>query len=281
MVDYILDFLVILLFLYVSRRLWVYSGRKSSQGKLFFRTISLFFIIHLILFPVLYTLIINMNPKSISINENIITKEREEKLKISYKTQKRIQRKIDFEKSSISKNSIRKNYASRLLRSNKSLLDSLIWKEIDDNRVIFLDSHIIRAYTQYKIIPEDDVYKVVEVYNLDGEKITELTTFSEKELLSEILFDCIIESNKDLKELESEKKNMQEEIKTIKSNAFWSYRQILPYTLNILFTSNFNPISSLANIVNAIHNILIVCLLFPIIASIFQYHRISEKKTNN
>lgn len=263
MIDHIIDLLVILVIAYLSKMFWVFSNKKRApQIKLLFRTISLFIILHLILFPLIYVLLIHKSTSSIKIDENIIKYERETKLEDAIK----VKNEIDTRSDSLKERHVVKN----ILAYNHDYLDTVSWENIDDNHLIFLDTILIKGYTQYKCIPGDQVQKVITFYNRFGKKIIEVNTLSGQEYLSNILFDY-------LGELDKEKNEIKGKIDIIVANKFWSYRQILPYTLNILFTDNFNPQSRTANIIYFIHNILVVGFLLTFIINLFQYYLLTDK----
>jgi len=264
MINFILDCLVVLLFAYLSRVLWVISKKKrASQVVLLLRTISWFTLLHLILFPIIYVFLINSNTSSIEIDENIVTYERDVKLSEA----KRIYNEIDLD--SISKQ--QRKVINGVLAYEKLNLETIDWNDIDDDRLILLGSNIIKGYTRYRNKPIDQVHKVITIYNSIGEKVCEFKTCSSEEKLSNILVDYLDELNMERDEIEGE-------IETIKSDKFWSYRQILPYTLNILFTDNFNPKSRMANVVYFVHNILVVGFLLTFIVNLFQYYLLSNKQ---
>ncbi|GAA4277026.1 hypothetical protein [Aquimarina mytili] len=256
MEDYIINALIIAIFIYVTRMFWIFSKRKqTSQGKLLFKTISLFILLHFIVFPLIYVVQINRNPESIKIEKSIIESEKEIKLK----KLKSIKQRTD----SILNNNREKYILTKLLHTDKNSLEKIIWREIDDSRLVFLDSIIIRGNTKYRVIPDDDIRKLVTIYKSDGTKLIEFSTTSKKENLAEIILEYLIDLN-------SEVDLINEQIKIVESNAFWNYRQVLPYTLNILFTSNFTPQSRTANVIYFIHNIMVAGFLLTFIIGLFQ-----------
>ncbi len=80
MLNTIINIIIISILLYVSYTLWKVSERRK-ENRLLFKMISLFILIHLVVFPVLYVFIINNNPDSIEIDNSILSFEREVKLK--------------------------------------------------------------------------------------------------------------------------------------------------------------------------------------------------------
>lgn len=133
-----------------------------------------------------------------------------------------------------------------------------------------MDSFIIRGKTEKIQVPGGSYYKDIEIYDKKGLKIFQFDTKSDKNLILEIINDY-------LKELESSKVEISKQIRDIEKNQFWNYRQILPYTLNILFTDNFNPQSRTANLIYFFHNILVVGFLLTVITNLFQFYLLKNK----
>lgn len=264
MADHFIDLLVIIVFSTIARLLWIYSKtKKKPQIKLLFRAISLFIFLHLILFPVVYSVIINKNTQSIRIDENIFLYEKERKLLDA----KRIEKEINSNPN----NKKERKIINKLLDKNNEKLKNIAWNEVDKKQMVFLDSKILTCETVYRMRPGDRVMKAISIYDDSGQKLIKLNSLSEKNNLSSIFLDY-------LTELDSKKNEIAAEIKNIESNTFWTYRQILPYTINILFTDNFNPKSKSANIIYFIHNILVVGFLLAFIVSFFQYYLINNTK---
>ncbi len=249
--DILIDLLVIVIIAYSARVFCVLSKRKETKKlKLLFKVCSLFIIFHFILFPIIYVILINTNSDSISIEDKIIRFEKKNKLANA----KSIKEKIISDPERNKKFQI----VRRLLREENDTLVKVDWKFVDNKRILFIDSFLISGFTKYREIASDRVDKVIRVYDISGAKKTDLITYSEEEVLSEIL-------KEHLKEIDAKKIDLENEIKKIEANKFWSYRQILPYTMNIVFTSNFNPQSRISNIIYFIHNLFIIGFLFSLI----------------
>lgn len=263
MFDYFIDFLVVLFFLILSIFLWkISTTRKSKHNRLLFQSISLFVLFHLMIFPITYTFIINHDYENIRIDENIFINEKEKKLEEA----KRIENEINSDYKTI----LTKKEINELLTSDKEALDSIHWQDINNKQLLFLTNRILTGKNKNIAIPGSKLRKSIDIYKLDGKKSASISSESDKNYLSEILKEHIIE-------LDSKKNEITKEIERIESNSFWSYRQVLPYTINILFTSNFEPKSKSANIVYFIHNVLVVGFLFTLIFGSFQ-HFLEKKR---
>lgn len=261
MSEYILDFTVISVFLYTSIILWKIARKKETkQLKLLLKTISIFILIHLIVFPLAYMILINQEANSIKIENNIIAFERNEKLEKAYQLRNEIDQKL-IKKQKPELTNFYQKYINQL-----SKID---WKNIDDKRIIKIDSFMICGETRPLIRP-GVFYKEIEIYNLSGFKQFEFIIESDRKNLADIF-------NNYLEKIESDRNRISQEIMEIKKNQFWNYRQILPYTLNILFTSNFNPQSRTANLIYFAHNILVVGFLMTLIMNLFQFYLLNNK----
>jgi hypothetical protein len=263
MIDYFIDALVVIVFLALTTLLWAISNtRKIRQNRILLRSISLFVFLHLVVFPLVYTIIINNDSESIRIDESIFEYEKEKKLEEAQKIEASINSDLKIKH--------KKNEISSILNTDKTILDSLNWKKNVNKRLIFLKNRILIPKIKYKNFPSDQVGKLIEIYYLNGQKSATLISYSDENYISRILEDNLLE-------LDAKKNKIKKEIEKIKSNSFWTYRQVLPYTINILFTSNFEPKRQTANLVYFIHNFLVLGFLLSLIVSSFQ-HFLENKK---
>lgn len=262
MSQYILDFIVLLVFVYSARIFWKIAKRKQTkQIKLLFQTIAIFILVHLIAFPIFYIILIKQNVNSIKIEKNIVAFERNEKLEKAFELEKEIEQKlIESQKPELEK----------FVNGHSNILTEINWDSFDNKRIVKFDSFLVRGNSDKIQIPGGNYYKIIQIYNLEGHKLFEFTTESDKTSLLDIFKNY-------LEDIESDKTNIKEKIKNIEKNQFWSYRQILPYTLNILFTDNFNPQSRTANFIYFIHNILVVGFLISLIMNLFQFYLLNNK----
>jgi hypothetical protein len=85
MLGTLIDILLILTLVYLSFHLFVTSIKKKKGG-LLLRVVSIFILVHLVIFPLIYTKIINVNPESIEIDNKIVNREKDLQLKEFQKT---------------------------------------------------------------------------------------------------------------------------------------------------------------------------------------------------
>lgn len=244
-----IDFGLIFILVYSSYKLWKISYKKS-KGKLLLRVISIFILAHLVIFPLIYTSLINNNPKSIEIHSTIINNEKNKKLK-------------EFNRDNNFDFQYEKNLINKILSRNDSVLKISYINDFEDQNLLFLNSTIV--YCHWEFTPPGHVYnKKIIIYDKLGNKLYD---FNDSYYKNESFKDAL---KSHIEGLTSKEKEKIQKLSIIKSNAFWSYRRILPYTLNILFNSNFNAISANAQIVYYIHNFLVLGFLLSFITSLLQ-----------
>ena len=83
---------------------------------------------------------------------------------------------------------------------------------------------------------------------------------------------------KGLDELKQFSRKRIHQLKMIESNTFWSYKEVLPYTINILFSDSFKPKNSFSQAVHFLHNIVVAVFLLGFIVSLLQ-NSITQKET--
>ena len=69
-----------------------------------------------------------------------------------------------------------------------------------------------------------------------------------------------------------------EKIRVVKQNDIWTYKQILPYSINIFATGNMVPKSRIANITFHLHQFLVATILISLLTGFFQNFIAKKKK---
>jgi hypothetical protein len=253
----IIDLIIILIIIYSSVMLWR-IGNKKNKVKLLYKMISIFLLVHLVIFPLTYKSFINNNPESIEIDNEILNNEKHLSLD-------------DFHKSYNLKYDKHKITVNKILSENKNLLNDLTWDEIGDKRLLFLKSHILLGYTNGFQVPGDVKGRQLLLFDLKGNLLFDIPHDDNINKIENILNDYLVILNK-LKNSKTKRLN------NINSNTFWSYRSILPYTLNVIFNDNFNPKSKGANLIYFIHNLIVAGFLLTFIMQLFQNFMIKNDK---
>jgi hypothetical protein len=125
-----------------------------------------------------------------------------------------------------------------------------------------LSSNIISS-RYYEASPGNQNNKIVTIYDKKGNQLFNI--------IVNYKVDTIIKSLEEhIARVTLEESSKAKQLETINSNSFWSYRRILPYTLNILFTENFNPKTPIAQIIYFIHNLVVLVFLLSFITTLLQ-----------
>jgi hypothetical protein len=222
---------------------------KRDKSKLLLRVTSIFILAHLIIFPLIYLSIINGDPESIDIDDKIVNNEKDIRLK-------------EFQKSNNTDFQHKKKILNKILIDDKKLISNVSLNDIIDRKLLILNSNIIGS-RYYDLPPGNQNNKIIIIYDKQGNQLFNFIVNYKIDGITSALEDY-------LTELTIKENSKAKELEIIESNSFWSYRRILPYTLNILFTENFNPKSQTSNFVYFIHNILVLGFLLSFIMTLLQ-----------
>ena len=243
-----IDIVLILILIYLSIKLYSISF-KRDKSKLLLRVTSIFILAHLIIFPLIYLSIINGDPESIDIDDKIVNNEKDIRLK-------------EFQKSNNTDFQHKKKILNKILIDDKKLISNVSLNDIIDRKLLILNSNIIGS-RYYDLPPGNQNNKIIIIYDKQGNQLFNFIVNYKIDGITSALEDY-------LTELTIKENSKAKELEIIESNSFWSYRRILPYTLNILFTENFNPKSQTSNFVYFIHNILVLGFLLSFIMTLLQ-----------
>lgn len=236
---------------------FIYLLSFRFKFKYFFKALSIFLFLHLIIFPSIYLALLNINPNSFEFDKNIFKNERETSiLSINNKY-----------KPKILKTKI--NILSSLLKENSKSLDSTL-EYLNQGNLINAENFILgkdcldifsreRPPTTSAVLKVNDIMgKQVVTINQSPEGCT----FSD----SERTIRLFIEEQKTL--LQSKTTDFENNFKEItKDGKFWTYRQILAYSINIFLTGNMIPISRIANVIYFLHQLIVFTFLLSLIIS--------------
>lgn len=246
---YSLDISLIIVILFLSISL--YTNPSRFKYPLLSKLVSIFFFFHFFFFPLIYVYMLNNNPDSFQIDKHIYSIEKHEEFQ-----------------------NVNTIYGNDI-DENKKLIDYFLQHERDFlelksnqlilNKVYFLKKFFVikgfRVLMSNKHGPEPQ--EVLNIYDFKYNFIN--------------YFDLNDEGNSLKNILENEKNQLinksylkADELKKIGENKFWSFKRVLPYTINIFFTDNFSPKNKLSNIIYFIHNIFIFMLLLSLIFGLIQ-----------
>ncbi|MDY0780826.1 hypothetical protein [Tenacibaculum sp. IB213877] len=267
MLNTIINIILVLILLYTSYLLWK-IGKKRKVNGLLFKMISLFILIHVVIFPIIYILIINNDPTSIEIDNKILSLEKEAKLK-GLESEYNIK---DIEYQEFIIEDILKSETELLIESNIYWSDNNeTFDEDEPDNFIITKNSTLYFYEKYREAPKDPYgrFIVINPKNEDYKKIELKSGFNVKAI--DIL-------RKKLEELKLLKKQRFTQLNIINSNKFWSYKEVLPYTINILFTDSFKPNNRTSQIVHFLHNIIVLVFLLSLIVSLLQSYITKDVK---
>lgn len=126
--QFLLDSTVGFIFIFVARIMWKIAKKNEiKQIKLLFKTISLFIIVHLVIFPLIYMALINNKVNSIKIEKDIVAYERNEKMEKALKEKNEIEQDLSKKQKTQLKTFVDK-YSSKLSKIN--------WSYIDNKRIL-------------------------------------------------------------------------------------------------------------------------------------------------
>ncbi|WP_176829811.1 hypothetical protein [Tenacibaculum sp. MAR_2009_124] len=232
--------------------------------------ISLFILIHVVVFPIIYVLIIKNDPSSIEIDSKVLSFEKKSQLN---------NLELNYNKNDIDN---QKLIIENILKNDKKLLEkeTIYWfndndpfHEDEPDYSITTGSSTLYFYERDKEIPNEPYGRFIEVEPKDK-------SYKDFELKGDFEMSVIEILDKGLRRLELLSKERKNELKIIKSNKFWSYKEVLPYTINILFSDSFKPKKSFSQLVHFLHNVLVAVFLFGFIVSLLQ-NSLEDKKESN
>jgi len=253
---YAYDTMILVIFITLSVGLFIVS--KNAKHSILLKLSSIFIFFHFILFPFIYVYLLNTNPNNIRIEKDVLNSE----IISSYNNIDDIYGKSLLEKKSLITN---------LLQTDKDFLKILV-DSLKLNQLFLLKNNI--AVLNYKLWEKSKhpiYYETFYFYNKKGEYIADIKVEDENVIN---INDLLKKELKNVKELQSLKK---QEIEEIKAHKFWSYKNILPYSINIIYTSNFVPKSKISNFVYFIHNTFVYAIVLSLIIGFLQ-NFISNKK---
>lgn len=212
-----------------------------QKYKLLIRLISLLFFLQLLVFPLAYWRILKSNPSAFNFEFRIKSFEKEQSLSevlLKY-TPEALQKEIGL--------------IEGFLDSNDEKLKLQIKLDKKNEMVITSDYMI---YAEYELNPGMRLRRVlkVKVWNSNG---TFLFGHSisygryGKNTMKESYRSFFSKRVQELKTRLNEYSDISKDIKT--RNKFWTYLKVLPYSFNVMYTSNMSPISRKANYLYTAH----------------------------
>ncbi|WP_310594490.1 hypothetical protein [Flavobacterium sp.] len=246
---YTYDIMILIIFISLSVGLFIKS--KSTKHTILLKLFSIFIFFHFVFFPFVYVYLLNTNPNNIKIEKDVLDSE----IISSYDNIDEIYGRTLLEKEKLINN---------ILHNEKDFIKVKV-NSLKLNQMLILKENI--AVLNYSFETKGKHPRFFETfffYNKKGEYITDLKIRDENILnIENLLKNELI----NVRKLQSLKKK---EIEQVKTHKFWSYKNILPYSINIFYTSNFVPKSKISNIVYFIHNTFIFVIILSLIIGFLQ-----------
>lgn len=257
--SYIKELSLVILMIFFCVMIFLFSF--YSKFRVILQLLSLFILLHLIIFPSIYLLVLRYDSNSFEFDNYI---EKTEKKSSLSKIQK------EFEPKQLTS---KLNIINSILNSNSSKLDTTL-VYLNNKNIITIDS--FRIFVSSSYLDKEDVSGLPDhrsnidftICNFNGHFIEKISETGQSYLERE---------NRTIKQFLDESKgllsgdlvgykNIKKDIEL--NNKFWSYSKILPYCINIFDTGNINPKTPLSNVIFFIHKFLVWVFIVGIIMSL-------------
>ncbi|WP_433829612.1 hypothetical protein [Flavobacterium anhuiense] len=247
--EYIFDVMIMTVFIALSSSfLYVYIIKK----KVLYLLVAIFTFFHFVVFPFCYTSLLNSNSNNLKIEQDILESEKSNQYLLVAEI---------YGESNIAKQKVLND-----LITNENGFVNLTEEKISDNQMFILSNYIVvSTYVRRDIggkHPPEPI-RAFNIYKKNGVFILSVDADIDYKNVRNLFKSEII----NFKNLEVKKNKA---IKDIYSNKFWSYKNVLPYSMNIFITSNIVPKSKVANTLFFIHNIFIFSFLLSMIIGFVQ-----------
>lgn len=238
---------------------------QLSKYKVLLRLLSIYILLHFIIFPVIYVFLITSNSKSFDIDTSITNNEKE-----------------------IFSGEINDNYSPKLTskliqitnqiyKDSCSLLDKNI-SYLEEGNIIVLNEYLITLTT----ISCDDSHPrtctLLNICDISGKAVIQnkhdnnMLVGSFGGSVRDLVLKISRESVNKIQDFKKEK----EKLKT--NNKIWSYSRILPYSLNIYTTGNLQPKTKLSNIIFHIHQFILSVGIIGLIVNLSSTYLSTHKQ---
>jgi hypothetical protein len=232
--------LIVALFVNGMLLLLTVKAKKFKYKKILFIA-TLFTFLNTIVFPLIYFVLLSVNPKSFEINQMLLETEVDlfkNTTEVNYQPKILKHQIALIKKISVSSSSALETPIEYLNNSNVLSIDSfLLYKGIEftDSRRSMRKKSPRGGYASLVITDKNGVY-----LNSVGMSSSSAKNLAEQMTLKDFL-------SYRVKKLEKQYLAYQLEIQNGKINKIWSFPSVIKHSVTIFNTSNFNPISPIAN----------------------------------
>jgi hypothetical protein len=251
-----------ILFILIFGTIFLISYR--AKHKLLLRLISVFGLIHFVMFPYIYIIFLNINSNSLLVNTNIVVNEKNAALK-------EINERYDPEQ--LNKDLL---LIDSVISCDNLVLDSTLQYILDENMVI-MDYYILHKSFDISLNgpPPIDYLSTIVVSNMAGKCIGEFSVdrYEPESKLRDVFLSLKRSINERLNNY-SIRKTQYEQYQ------IWNYSRILWYSINIFDSKSIVPNTRGANVIYFIHRFFIYFLLALIGTTIYNsfFKAVKEKE---
>lgn len=239
----------------------IYKFAERTKYKKLIKVISIFIVIHIVIFPLLYMWNLKYDPNSLVFDSDILQNElvnAENEIIDKFKPEE-LKRKEEL--------------LSKLLKSKSDYMDSTM-NIIEKDNILFIEDYCLHKSFEYKKTMNGfEAFEHIAVCDKKGKHLTNLNASDSKTKVS----DYIIYS---LKNIDLKNQKVISEREKIINKEIWEYSRILAYSINITFTSNIEPKTKLAQATFFLHKLIVSVFLFGLMAS-FVVDIIKKEKVNS
>lgn len=229
--------LILLLCVYLYR---ISKYEKYQKSKYAISCLSIMLILHLIVFPFLYILMLKNDPASFEFKTAIQDNRKQLVLNEWINDSKNIPYEI--------------KYLENIKLSNYTILNKQL-KEL--KKLTFTANSIVHTDINFNISGRDFL---ATVYIFDNKGILKKKLYKNGSQtgLDSVKFGSIIDE--DISYFKDELNYYQAKKVELDRNNFWTFATLLPYSISSIFTGNMSPLTPMANILYTLHYIIIYCI---------------------
>ncbi|SEH30366.1 hypothetical protein [Chryseobacterium culicis] len=232
--------LIILSFCVYLYRISKYEKYQKSRYAI--ACFAIMLMLHLVLFPFLYTLMLKNNPDSFEFKTAIHDNRKQLVLSEWNDDSKNIPYQI--------------KYLENIKLSNYLILNKTL-KELE--QLTFTKNYIIHAdYSLNLPHRNNDFTATIYIFDRKGILKKKLYEGGSQAGLDSMKFGTVI--TQDINYLKNELHYYKVKKAELDKNNFWTYATLLPYSISSIFTGNMSPLTPLANILYTFHYIIIYCI---------------------
>lgn len=257
-----MDIFITLIMLSVS--LFLFLLALKLQYDLLLKTLSLFVLLHFIIFPYIYVILVKIDSKAFIFDTEI---EKNELNTAEHEL---------CDKYNLTVLSKGEGVTLHLLNSKSTYLDSS-FNYLNNDNILSIDSFLLHKSTIYKNLGHPSAgFSTLSVCDKMGKFIVNLTGEFGNKISDELTLKQFL--NNQLIAIKNANSKLEIDKNKISKKEIWTYRRILAYSINIFETDNIKPKTRIANIIFFIHKFLVSLFVLGIIGTSFYEFLVEGKK---